>query len=84
VTGRGAGVVTRIGAASALGHIAALVLGARPGPTPLQRRLARLGRALGLTAIVLSPVVFALGLATGQELVPMAITAVSLVVAAVP
>ncbi len=84
VVGRGTGVVTRTGADSALGRIAALVVGTRPGMTPLQRRLAGLGRALGLAAVVLSAAVFALGLAAGQGLVPMAITAVSLVVAAVP
>ena len=46
-TGRAAGTVLRTGAASALGRIAALVAGTRPGPTPLQRRLAGLGRVLG-------------------------------------
>ncbi|GAB1692679.1 cation-translocating P-type ATPase [Krasilnikovia sp. M28-CT-15] len=84
VVGRAAGVVVRTGPSSALGRIAALVVGTRPGPTPLQQRLARLSRVLGLTAVVLSAVVFVLGLLAGRELVMMAVTAVSLVVAAVP
>lgn len=84
VTGRAAGVVERIGAASSLGRIAALVADARPGPTPLQRRLARLGRTLGLAAVAVSAVVFGLGVLAGQSVIRMAITAVSLVVAAVP
>jgi Ca2+-transporting ATPase len=84
VTGRAAGHVMRTGPASALGRITALVSATRPGPTPLQRRLSGLGRVLGLTAVALSGVVFALGLLAGRPLVEMAITAVSLVVAAVP
>ncbi|GGN84678.1 ATPase [Actinoplanes lobatus] len=84
VTGRATGLVVRTGPSSALGRIAALVVGTRSGPTPLQRRLGRLSRVLGLTAVILSAVVFVLGLLAGRELVMMAVTAVSLVVAAVP
>ncbi|WP_428982928.1 cation-translocating P-type ATPase [Phytohabitans maris] len=84
VTGRAAGTVVRTGPASALGRIATLVATTRPGPTPLQRRLAGLGRALGVTAVVLSGVVLVIGVVGGRPLVDMAITAVSLVVAAVP
>jgi Ca2+-transporting ATPase len=83
-TGRAEGVVVRIGAASALGRISDLVRRTRPGPTPLQRRLAALGRILGATTVAVSAVVFAAGLLAGQPVVRMAITAVSLVVAAVP
>jgi Ca2+-transporting ATPase len=83
-TGRAAGLVVRTGASSGLGRIAALVTRTRPGPTPLQNRLTRLGRALGTAAVVVSALVFALGLIGGQPVVRMAITAVSLVVAAVP
>ena len=84
VAGRAAGTVTHTGAESGLGHIAALVAGTRPGPTPLQRRLAMLGRLLGVAAVVLSAVVLVLGVLAGRPFVEMAITSVSLVVAAVP
>ncbi|MFC4149468.1 cation-transporting P-type ATPase [Micromonospora mangrovi] len=83
-TGRGTGVVLRTGPASALGRISGLVAGTRPGPTPLQRRLTGLGRVLGLVAVLLSGLVFVLGVAGGRPAVQMAVTAVSLVVAAVP
>ncbi|MEV0808498.1 cation-transporting P-type ATPase [Micromonospora sp. NPDC050200] len=83
-TGRGAGAVVRTGQASALGRISALVAGTRPAATPLQRRLAGLGRLLGLVAVVLSALVFVLGAVGGRPVADMAITAVSLVVAAVP
>ncbi len=82
--GRATGVVTRTGAASALGRISGLVARTRPGATPLQRRLAGLGRVLGLVAVLLSALVFAVGVLGGRPVVTMAVTAVSLVVAAVP
>jgi len=84
VAGRATGVVVRTGPDSCLGRIAALVANARPGPTPLQRRLAILGRWLGAAVVLLSTVVFGLGLLAGRPPLDMAITAVSLVVAAVP
>ncbi|MBO4208768.1 cation-translocating P-type ATPase [Micromonospora echinofusca] len=83
-TGRGTGTVRRTGADSALGRITALVGSTRPGPTPLQRRLSGLGRVLGLAAVTLSALVFTIGVLGGQPVVEMAVTAVSLVVAAVP
>ncbi|WSK45093.1 cation-transporting P-type ATPase [Micromonospora maris] len=82
--GRATGTVVRTGAASALGRIATLAATTRPGPTPLQRRLAALGRVLGLVAVLLSGLVFVVGVLGGRPLVDMAVTAVSLVVAAVP
>jgi Ca2+-transporting ATPase len=84
VDGRAAGTVLRTGPASALGRVAALVLTTTPGPTPLQRRLAALSRTLGVIAVALSAAVFVIGLAGGRPVAVMAITAVSLVVAAVP
>ncbi len=83
VRGRGRAVVTATGAASSMGRVAAL-LGARPGLTPLQRRLAGVGRALAAAAVALCAIVLAIGLARGQGVELMVITAISLVVAAVP
>ncbi len=83
-TGRASGTVVRTGAASTLGRITQLVNRTKPGPTPLQRRITGLGRALGAAAVAVSAVVFALGVMSGQPIARMAITAVSLVVAAVP
>ncbi|MCZ2525044.1 cation-translocating P-type ATPase [Streptomyces sp. HB2AG] len=81
--GRAVAAVTATGAASALGRIAAL-LHPRVEQTPLQRRLAGLGRVLAVVATVLCVLVFALGLARGQSAEVMAVTAISLAVAAVP
>ncbi|MEV6329932.1 HAD-IC family P-type ATPase [Streptomyces sp. NPDC051909] len=83
VRGRGVATVTATGPASALGRIAAL-LDARREPTPLQRRLASLGRVLAAVTLGLCVLVFALGLARCLPLGTMAVTAISLAVAAVP
>ena len=83
VRGRGRAVVTATGTASAMGRIAAL-MGGRQGLTPLQRRLAGVGRVLALVAVVLSLIVLLTGLARGQGAELMVVTAISLVVAAVP
>ncbi|WP_329320642.1 cation-translocating P-type ATPase [Streptomyces sp. NBC_01262] len=83
VRGRAVATVTATGADSALGRIAAL-LHPRTELTPMQRRLAGLGRVLALVTVALCLVVFGLGLVRGQSLEIMAVTAISLVVAAVP
>ncbi|MEV0646412.1 cation-transporting P-type ATPase [Phytomonospora sp. NPDC050363] len=84
VIGRAAGTVVRTGADSAMGKIAGLVAGAGQRATPLQRRIARLGRILGAAAVLLCAVVFAVGVGSGAGVLSMALVAVSLVVAAVP
>ncbi|MEU7905691.1 cation-translocating P-type ATPase [Actinoplanes sp. NPDC049118] len=83
VRGRGHAVVTATGAASAMGRIAAMLV-TSPGLTPLQRRLAGVGRQLAIGALLLCGLVLALGLVRGQPLQLMIVTAISLVVAAVP
>ncbi|MFI7700605.1 cation-translocating P-type ATPase [Nonomuraea sp. NPDC049480] len=83
VRGRGRAVVTAVGAASASGRIASLMVKGA-GLTPLQRRLVGVGRLLAGVAVLLSAVVLALGLVQGQPVELMVITAISLVVAAVP
>ncbi|HEX9066515.1 MAG TPA: cation-transporting P-type ATPase [Streptosporangiaceae bacterium] len=83
VRGRGRGLVTATGQASSMGRVAALLAG-RPGLPPLQRRLAGVGRMLAAAAVVLCAIVLAIGLARGQSAELMVITAISLVVAAVP
>ncbi len=81
--GRARFTVTATGADSALGRIAAL-LTTSTGLTPLQRRLVDFGRVLAAVTVVLCAVVLATGLLRGQPLELMAVTAISLAVAAVP
>jgi Ca2+-transporting ATPase len=82
--GRGSGIVSRTGPASALGRIAGLLSDQRPRPTPLQLRLRSLSRILSVAALTLSGVVAVAGLLRGLPAADMIVTAVSLTVAAVP
>ncbi|WP_433519328.1 cation-translocating P-type ATPase [Nonomuraea sp. CA-143628] len=83
VRGRGRAVVTAVGAASASGRIASMMVKGA-GLTPLQQRLMGVGRLLAGVTVALSAVVLALGLVRGQPVELMVVTAISLVVAAVP
>ncbi|MGZ4448549.1 MAG: cation-translocating P-type ATPase [Nocardioides sp.] len=83
VRGRAVALVTATGASSSLGQVAAL-MDTRAQPTPLQRRLADLGRTLALVAVALCALVLVLGLLRGRPLETMVVTAISLAVAAVP
>ncbi|NUR84657.1 MAG: cation-translocating P-type ATPase, partial [Nonomuraea sp.] len=83
VRGRGLAVVDAVGAASAMGRIATL-MGKGAVLTPLQRRLMGVGRMLAAVTVLLCAVVLALVLARGQSMELMVVTAISLVVAAVP
>ena len=82
--GRGDAVVTGTGRRSALGAIARVLDERRAPLTPLQRRLARLGRLLSVAAALLCLLVAGLGLLRGEPLEQMLVTAVSLAVAAIP
>ena len=66
-----------------MGRVTALST-ARSALTHLQHRMIGLGRALATAAVALCAIVLALGLARGQSAELMVITAISLMVAAVP
>jgi Ca2+-transporting ATPase len=82
--GRARGVVVATGMSTELGKIAALLAGDGRLRTPLQRRLADLGRRLALSVIAICGVIFAAGLIRGEPPLLMLLTAVSLAVAAIP
>ena len=82
--GRAEGVVVATGMGTELGRIAALLQTHTERGTPLQRRLAQLGRRMAAAAAVVCVVVFAVGVSSGQPAERMFITAVSMAVAAIP
>ncbi len=82
--GRGLGVAVATGGATEIGRIARLIDEAEVLKTPLQKRLARVGRNLALAAIVICAVVFVAGILRGEGLLNMFLTSISLAVAAVP
>ncbi|MCL2115996.1 MAG: calcium-translocating P-type ATPase, PMCA-type [Methanobrevibacter sp.] len=83
ISGRGIGVVIAIGMDSSIGKIAEMIQKVEV-KTPLQEKIANLGKTLGLIAIIVCTVVFALQYFQGTPLVETFMTAVSLAVAAVP
>jgi len=82
--GRGTGVVVATGMGTELGRLAELLQAHPADPTPLQRRLAVLGRRMAAAAVVVCAVVFATGVVRGEPVERMFLTAVSLAVAAIP
>ncbi|WP_309647369.1 cation-translocating P-type ATPase [Nocardioides sp.] len=84
VRGRALATITRTGADSGLGRIAAALADTTNRATPLQQRLARLSRQLVVLTLGLTAVVFLLGLLRGEGAADMLILAVSLAVAAIP
>src|SRR5262245_6903066 len=81
--GSGEARVTATGGRTTYGRVAALVATAGR-ETPLQRRVGRLVRRLGLLALGLAALVFATGLARGQGAAAAFLGAVSLAMAAIP
>ncbi|MCP4716255.1 MAG: cation-translocating P-type ATPase [Deltaproteobacteria bacterium] len=82
--GRGEGVVTATGMKTELGKIAHLLEGEKKTITPLQMRLESFSKRLALAILAIVTIIFAVGLARGEQLVLMFLTSVSLAVAAIP
>ncbi len=82
--GRATGLVVATGAATEIGRIAAMLDASGDRSTPLQRRLAAFGQRLSVVVLVICAVVFGVGLLRGEELLLMALTSISLAVAAIP
>ena len=82
--GRGKGIVVETGMTTEVGKIAGMISGTEKQETPLQQKLNKLGKTLGIAAIVICVVIFVIGLLQGKEAIHMFMTAVSLAVAAIP
>lgn len=82
-SGRGKGVVVKIGMDTEIGKIAEMIQ-EEEEQTPLQQKIGTLGKTLGLLAVIVCSVVFVLEYLQGVPLVDTFMTAVSLAVAAVP
>ncbi|MGB7443795.1 MAG: cation-translocating P-type ATPase [Coleofasciculaceae cyanobacterium] len=82
--GRATVAISDTGMQTQLGHIADMIQTVESEPTPLQKRLEQLGKVLGAIAVAIAAVIFVLGLLRGEQPQEMFLTAVSLVVAAVP
>ena len=78
-------VVTGTGMNTEMGKIAGLLDGAGDAQTPLQKKLAQLGKYLGIVALAACAVIFVVGLfSKSMEIKDVFMTAVSLAVSAIP
>ena len=82
--GRARAVVVATGLATAIGHISALTDSAVEPPTPLERRIARFGRAVLWAAAGLFVLILSVGLFHGLALDEIVLVAISQVVGMVP
>ena len=82
--GRGKGIVVETGMTTEVGKIAEIINSSEETTTPLQEKLNKLGKTLGISALAICVVIFIIGLLYGKEPIHMFMTAVSLAVAAIP
>lgn len=82
--GRGEGIVTAAGMDTEIGKIAAILDQVPREYTPLQRKLADLGKLLSIVSVLLCAALFGIAVIQKRDILEMFITAISLAVAAVP
>jgi len=82
--GRGKAIVVETGMNTEVGKIANMIESTEKQLTPLQIKLNKLGKTLGLLALGICAFIFIVGLLYGKNPISMFMTAVSLAVAAIP
>ena len=82
--GRARGVVTATGMSTEFGRIAGLTQTVGRETTPLQKKLAQLGKQLGILSVAISVLVALVGWLIGKPFLEMFLTGIALAVAVVP
>ena len=82
--GTATAVVTATGMQTEMGKIAGLLSGEEETQTPLQKKLASLGKILGFVALGACAIIFVVGLLNGIDVLEIFMTSVSLAVSAIP
>lgn len=82
--GTATAVVTATGMDTEMGKIANLLSDENETQTPLQKKLAQLGKYLGIVALAACAVIFVVGMASGTPPMEIFMVAVSLAVSAIP
>jgi len=84
VSGRGKGIVVNTGTTTILGTIASELKEVRPVKAPVQEKINRFSKQIGLLVLAASAAVFLFGVLTGESVKDMFMTAVAAAVATVP
>lgn len=82
--GTGLALVVHTGMDTEMGKIANLLNDEGDTQTPLQKKLAQLGKYLGIIALLACAIVFVVGLTNGLEVMDIFMVSVSLAVSAIP
>lgn len=82
--GRGTGIVIATGMDTQIGKIAKMLDEEDENTTPLQKKLAQLGKTLGFAAVGISIIMFIVSMFQGRDFLEMFMTSISLAVAAIP
>ena len=82
--GRGVGIVVNTGMNTQIGKIAKMLDEEDDNTTPLQKKLAQLGKTLGFAAVGISILMFIVSMFQGRDFLEMFMTSISLAVAAIP
>ncbi len=84
VYGTATGIVTHTGMDTEMGKIAGMLDAENDVQTPLQTKLAQLGKYMGILALIICGIIFVMGLLGGIPVMEIFMTAVSLAVSAIP
>ena len=84
VNGHGEAVVTQTGMNTKVGKIANMIIQDDTPQTPIQKKLAQVGKILGMACLIICSVIFVIGLLKKIPPVEMFMTSVGLAVAAIP
>lgn len=82
--GRATGIAVETGMTTEIGKVAAMLDRESDNETPLQKTLDKLGKQLGIAAMVICILIFGIGILQGREILEMFMLSVSLAVAAIP
>ncbi len=82
--GHAVAVVTQTGMNTQVGKIAKMIIDTDAAQTPLQEKLARTGKTLGIMALSICAVIFIMGIIRRLPMFDMFMTSISLAVAAIP
>lgn len=83
-SGRGVGIAVGTGMNTEIGKIASLINKENKSRTPLEIRLDKLGKTLGIIAVAICLIIFIIALLQGRDLPEIFLMSISLAVAAIP
>lgn len=83
-SGHGKGVVVKVGNHTEIGKIAHLLVNSKKEQTPLQKSIAKIGKFITISVLLVCAIIFTLELFTEGDFLSALMTSVALAVAAIP